>query len=67
MTNQEAIDVLKRLTKGLNDNGSIKIANDMAIKALENAGCGCAICLAHNGMKCPLIEQEAKEVEAKCE
>lgn len=60
MTNQEAIEIIKRLTKGLNDNGSVKAANDLAIKALEMTGCGCGICLAHNGMKCPKAKEELK-------
>ena len=32
---QEAIETIKDLTKGLNENGYVKKANDLAIKALE--------------------------------
>ena len=35
------------------------------VNALENQGCGCGICLAHNGMRCPKlnkIENEMPEV-----
>ena len=38
-------------------------ALDFAIKAIENIGCGCGICLAHNGMKCPILEEGGVECE----
>ena len=31
-------------------------ALNRSIKALENEGCGCSICLIHNDMKCPRME-----------
>jgi len=32
-----------------------------AVKALENKGCGCSMCLAHNNMKCPRVIEETNE------
>lgn len=34
MTIEEAIEIIKDLTRGLHENGYVKIANDMAIAAL---------------------------------
>lgn len=35
---------------------SLNEAFKMAITALENMGCGCGLCLAHNNMKCPKMK-----------
>jgi len=55
LNEKEAVDILKN--HYLPENHTIlREAVDMAIRALENAGCGCSICLTHNNMKCPKMK-----------
>lgn len=65
MQNGEAIqklNVLKeRITSGVVQDNSLLEAIDTAIKSLENAGCGCSLCLAHNNMKCPKVDTQKEE------
>ena len=35
----------------------INTALEMAINALDNSGCGCSLCLAHNNMQCPILKE----------
>ena len=61
MDKNEAIAILeeyKRLSDiYINANSPIlfehKEAIQMAIDAIKNMGCGCGLCLAHNNMICP--------------
>lgn len=61
MNREEAIKEIKKeyydnaITDGLIRTNQ---AFDMAIKALENQGCGCGLCLAHNNMICPILKEE---------
>jgi len=52
---ETAIDILKKeLAECGEERRSVL---DIAIRALENMGCGCGICLAHNNFKCPKMEK----------
>jgi 20S proteasome alpha/beta subunit len=53
MNKKEAIEILKNNYSNKDFATDLDIAIELAIKALENMGCGCDICLAHNNMKCP--------------
>ena len=59
MSKEEAIEVIKIMkNKYEPEKYTILLdALDMAIKALENMGCGCGICLSHNNMKCPKMKE----------
>ena len=55
MDNKSAIVILRSLIPQVHI--PERIALEIAIKAIENSGCGCGICLAHNNMKCPRLER----------
>ena len=33
-----------------------RAALELAVKAVENMGCGCDLCLVHNNMQCPKLK-----------
>lgn len=53
MSKEYVLQLLKTACRNTSDKEELKAAVYMAIKALENEGCGCGLCLAHNNMKCP--------------
>ena len=57
ITKEEAITRIEKHILSLNDNDVLE-ALRLAIKALENMGCGCVMCLIHNNMVCPKMSDE---------
>ena len=52
----EAIEILMQLEPSFQSGYSqakMREAINMATTALKIMGCGCGLCLTHNGMKCP--------------
>jgi hypothetical protein len=70
MDNKEYIAVLHEelhMILGLIPDGYVPYSDEKrteainaAIVALENQGCGCDICLAHNNWVCPKLQKEGK-------
>ena len=58
LTIKEMNRLKEKMSKGITLDETLYEAINAAINALENLGCGCGICLAHNNMKCPKVKDK---------